>query len=53
MESRKLIRCDVTFYYDVRSTYCNESLNQFSKLDYYLISEKDYIIDFKVLDSEI
>ena len=40
IESRKLIRCDdVAFDYDVSYTYCNESLNQFSKLDYYLISD--------------
>ena len=47
VESHELIRCYVAFDYDVSYTYCNESLNQFSKLDYCLISEKDYMIDFK------
>ena len=46
IESRKLVRCDVAFDYDVSYTYCNKSLNQCSKLDYYLIAENDYINDF-------
>ena len=52
IESRKPIRCDVAFDYYVSYTYCNESLNQFSKSDYYLISEKDYIIDLKFFTVE-
>ena len=53
IESHKLIRCHLAFDYDVSYTSCNESLIQFSKLDYCLISEKDYIIDFKVFYSGI
>ena len=51
IESHILICCDAAFVYDVSYIYCNEALNQFSKLDYCIISEKDYIIDLIDFDS--
>ena len=44
VRSGKLIRCNVAFDYDISFIYCNDSLNQFSKLDFCLIFEKDYTI---------